>query len=779
VIGRTISHYKIVEELGRGGMGVVYKAVDTRLDRPVVLKFLTPTFTSDTAAKKRFILEAKAASALQHNNICTIHGIDETDDGRMFICMEYYEGQTLKQMISGGPLPADRVADITHQVAEGLAKAHRAGMVHRDIKPANIVVTRDGVVKILDFGVAKLAGQTKLTRTGATVGTVSYMSPEQARGEDTTAGSDVFSLGCVMYEMLTGKNPFAAEHDAAALYRIMNIEPEPVQKSRDDVPAELQRVVDTALQKGVPDRYQNAAELAADLDGSGNGGRNPGNPRRTKAHRRWRMVSIASVSLLLLVTGYFAFTRVFSPAPGPDNKASIAVLPFVNLSSDPDNEYFSDGITEDLIHALARINDLRVLSRTSAFQFKGRALDVREIGRKLGVGTVLEGTVRIAGDQLVITANLIDVENGLEIWSDRFEKQISNVFAIQSQIATTIADKMHVHLVDGGQTQLVERHTDNIDAYTLYLRGRYQWNIRTPEALERAASLFEQSAEFDTNYALAWAGLADVYLMMANYSTFPADSLFLLAESAALRALNIDDRLAEAHASYAMINFVFRWDYDKAERAYRRAVELQPSYATAHHWYAMFLAFMGRPDEAIDEINLALSCDPVSLIINSAVGLVLYFAGDYDAAIEQCYKTLELDPEFVPAQTTLGRAYSQKGMYADAAAWLEKAIEIAGPRPNTLGLLGYVYAKSGQRARAEEILSGLQSPERRIRTEFLDMVMVYVGLGDMDNALEWVAQIRNQHSFEILLMQADPALSDLRNTTKYEQTMASIGFPLP
>jgi serine/threonine-protein kinase len=779
MIGQTVSHYKITEKLGDGGMGVVYKAVDTKLDRLVALKFLRPELTSEPNAKQRFVHEARAASALQHNNICTIHEIDEIEDGHVFIAMDCYEGETLKQKIARGPLPVDEAVDIVSQVAEGLARAHAAGMVHRDIKPANIIITRDGVVKIVDFGLAKLAGQTRVTKTGAMAGTIVYMSPEQAMGTDVDHRSDIFSLGAVFYEMLTGDLPFKGDHEAAVLYGIIHNDPEPLAKYRSDITEGLQRMAGTALRKEPGERYQNASEIAADLKRFRESV--PTIERRLgwAKHNLRQRISIALVSILIVIGGYIVYSRYLSPQASESAVASIVVLPFINLSSEPDDEYFSDGITEDLIHALAKVDDLRVVSRTSAFQFKGKTADIRDIGKKLGAGTVLEGTVRKSGDELVITANLIDVADGLEIWSERFEMLMSDVFTIQNQISLTIVEKMQLQLAGGQADEIIRPYTENIDAYTLYLKGRYQWNIRSLEALEKARQLFEQAVAIDTKYALAYSGLADVYLMMANYSNSPTDELYLKARVAARKAIDIDPGLAEAHVSYALVSWIFDWDWQTANKEFARAVELKPAYATTYHWRAMFLAFMGRFDDAVAEIERALAKDPVSLIINAAAGLLLYCGEDFDAAIEQCFKTLDMDPEFNPAVTTLARAYIQTGKYDEAISWLEKSIRLAGRRTYTLALLAYAFALAGKHKEAMDILVELQSEENKGKVDPYDMVIVNIGLGDSRAALDWLQRSGDHRGFGIFNIQADPALAGFRNTPEYTTTMKTIGFPIP
>lgn len=779
LIGETVSHYKIDEDLGGGGMGVVYKATDTKLDRSVALKFLPPELTRDPDMKRRFVREAKAASALQHHNICTIHEIAETDDGRLFICMDYYRGKTLKQRIAEGPLPVEEAVRVALQTAEGLAKAHEAGIVHRDIKPANIVITNDGVVKIIDFGTAKLKGRSKLTQTGRTIGTIAYMSPEQATGRPVDHRSDIFSLGVVLYEMLTGRPPFESDHDAGVLYSIVNSDPAPLATGRRGAPSELHGIVKTMLAKECDDRYQSFGEVVSDLEALRDGLKSVKHGKRKKRPISIRLVAIVLASILAVIGGFFIYSYLSSSWTGQTVDSSIAVLPFVSLSDDPDDEFLSDGITEDLIYRLAKVGNLRVVSRTSVFQFKGQTADVRDIGKQLGVGVILEGTVRRSGDRLVLTAHLVDVADGVEIWSDRFEESLPDVFTIQDELSATIVDKLELQLTGESPRPTVASYTDNIEAYTLYLKGRYQWNIRSPEALEKAERFFEQATTIDSSYALAYAGLADVYLMKANYSHYGTNDLYVRAKAAARQATDIDPTLAEAHTSLALVSWIFDWDWRTADEEFARAVALRPAYATTHHWRAMFLAFMGRFDDAVTEIDLALAKDPVSLIINSAAGLLRYCARDFKGAIEHCLMALDMDPDFNPAITTLARIYLQMGDHDEATVWLEKSIEVAGRRPGTLAVLGYALATAGKREEAADILTELNEIERNDGSEVSDMVLIHVALGDVNGALDSLRKIGHSRGFGIFVLQADPLLADFRSTPAYAGTMKAIGFRLP
>jgi serine/threonine protein kinase len=544
MIGQNISHYKILEKLGEGGMGVVYKAEDTKLKRIVALKFLPPELTRDPEAKERFIHEAQAASALDHPNICTIYEIGETDEGQLFIAMACCEGETLKKKIERGPLKIDDTNDVALQVAQGLRKAHEKGIVHRDIKPTNIIVTTDGVVKIVDFGLAKLVRQTRVTKAGTTVGTVAYMSPEQARGEEVDHRTDIWSIGIVLYEMLTGLRPFRSEYDQALVYSILNEEPEPLKSLRPDVPTELEQVVEKALHKDLGKRVQQIGELVSAL----NSLKKKREMEGDKTH------------------------------PEPKGVLpSIAVIPFVNMSADPENEYFSDGLAEELINALSKLEGLHVVARTSAFRFRGKDIDIREIGKQLNVNTILEGSVRKAGNRLRITAQLIKVADGYHLWSERFDRELQDVFAIQDEISLAIVDNLKVKLLGGDRERLAKRYKDNFEVYDLYLKGRYYLNTITEEGIKKSLDYFQQAIQKDPSCALAYAGTAGAYGVLAVLGLAASGEVIPRAKSELLKALELDDYLAEAHAWLGEINLGYYWDWSAAEKELKRAIELKPN----------------------------------------------------------------------------------------------------------------------------------------------------------------------------------------------------------
>jgi TolB-like protein/tRNA A-37 threonylcarbamoyl transferase component Bud32/Flp pilus assembly protein TadD len=740
MIGQTVSHYKILEMLGGGGMGVVYKAQDVKLKRTVALKFLPPEFNLESAAKTRLMLEAQAASALQHHNIVTIHEIDETPDGRLFICMDCYEGQTLKEKIAEGPLQIGEALDIAKQTAEGLAKAHEAGLVHRDIKPANIIVTQDRVVKILDFGLAKLAGATQVTKTGTTVGTIAYMSPEQVTGETVDHRSDLWSLGAVLYEALAGQRPFNAEYEAAILYEILNAAPRPLRDLRPRLPVELERIVTRALAKDPVGRYQSAKELASDLG----------------VLRRKIELGMADGAV-----------------SAQEPKASVAVLPFTNMSADREQEYFCDGMAEEIINALTKVQELRVVARTSAFSFKGKTEDVREIGRKLNADAVLEGSVRKAGNRLRVTAQLINVTDGYHVWADRYDGNMEDVFAVQDEISRAIVQKLTAELVRKPPGELVKRYTENLKAYHLYLKGRYHQNLRTRPNLEASAASFKGALQEDDRYALAYAGLADTYALSGFYSVLAPKDAFPRATELALRAIELDGSLAEAYTSLGYARVQYDWgEWDDAERAFLRAIELDPRYATAHHWYGLFLMLRGRMEESVAHAQRALECDPFSLIVHTFLNWVTYLRRDYDLTVAGLRTTLEFDPNFVPAHFFLGLALAQQRKFDEAVLEFERADVAFGGSGLFRAARAYALPLAGRQAEAEKILDGFEDPSQTMYVPRYYVAAARLAMGQTDRAFDELERAFAERDFWLMFLSVDPIFDTIRSAPRFATLLA-------
>lgn len=715
-------------------MGAVYKAEDTKLKRIVALKFLPPELTPDEDAKERFIHEAQAASALDHPNICNIHEINQTDEGQMFIAMACYEGETLKVRIAKGEIRIEGALQIAIQVAQGLQQAHEKGIVHRDIKPANIVVTKDGVAKILDFGLAKLAGQAKLTKTGSTLGTAAYMSPEQAKGEEVDQRTDIWSLGVVFYELLSGRLPFRGEHEAALLYSIVHESPVPITTYRADVPAPLTLIISKALEKERTERYQSARELVDDLN-----------------------------------------KAAATPVAVPKQEKSIVVLPFVDMSPQKDQEYFCDGIAEELMNALAKLQHLRVASQTSARSFKGKGLDVRAIGQTLNVGTVLEGSIRKAEQKLRIAVQLVNVEDGYQLWSERYDRQLDDVFAVQDEISRAILEALKIKLGLGEDERRVKRYTENLEAYQLFLKGRFYLNERSAASLKKSLEYFDEALQKDAGYALAYAGMADSYLLLGWYGDLRPNESYSRARSAVKRALELDPSLAEAHTSLAAIKEAFDWDFAGAEQEFQKAIELNPNYATARHWYGLYLARMGRYEEAHRQLQRALELDPFSPTININVGVAYYLEREYAQAVPRFRKALEIDPGFLPAHASLGRVLVEQGLHEEAVLELMSA-NVTGNDPWILANLVHAFSRAGNRKAALLIYNELKemSPRRHVPTACL--AIAYSSLGETDKAFEMLEQAYQERAGLWFLLRGDPVFDNLRSDPRFTSMLRRIGL---
>ena len=820
MIGQNISHYKVLEKLGGGGMGVVYKAEDTKLKRLVALKFLPPDLTRDEDAKERFVHEAQAASALDHLNICNIHEIDETEDGQMFICMAYYDGHTLKKHIARGTTSVEEAMNIAIQTAEGLAKAHAQGIVHRDIKPANIMLTNDGVVKIVDFGLAKLAGMSHVTRTGTTVGTVAYMSPEQARGEPADQRSDIFSLGVLLYELVTGELPFKAEHQAALLYQVVNTPHKPLSDVRPNLPPQFERIVNKSLEKNAPDRYQLAEELLDDLKlvqkelTTQELLKQAGVP--VSMRKKTMPWVISGTAILLIIIGIYLF---YPTTRESADRRSIAVLPFANLSEDKENQYFSDGITEDIITQLSRIGDLRVISRTSTMRYRGTEKTIPEIGKELDVATILEGSVRREGNQVRIVAQLVDVRNDEHLWAETYDKELTQIFAIQSNVARRIAEALKATLSPIEKERIEKKATDNLDAYTYYLKGREYYYRYHKQDNENAIELFKKALELDPNYALAYAGLGDAYGQGTQKFGFAhdwGDS----AIAASQKAISLDPNLAEAYKSLSL-GYGEKGLYRKALASLYKSVELNPNYFPAVSNIGWGNWLTGRFDEALFWFNKGLTLNPAFPYTHFSIGMTYLRIGDYPKSKEWFKKALELQPDFTYGYVGLSLAFQAEGQfekaveqnqkilaiapddligmavvadtrmlmsdYALARQYYEKVVELNPTGVNTLTgsvnstRLGYVLWEMGQQAEARNLFRINIQMDRQFMEEGnesfhlrYDLACIHAIQGQRQEAYAWLQKAIDAGWRDYQWGTQDPLLENLRNDEEFKQKMEYV-----
>ncbi len=771
MIGTTVSHYQILERLGGGGMGVVYKARDLRLDRPIALKFLPPDLTRDPEAKQRFIHEAKTASSLQHNNICTVHDIDQTPEGQLFIVMDLYEGETLKSKIERGALKVDEAIDTVVQIAQGLTKAHEHGIVHRDIKPANIMLTADGVVKIVDFGLAKLSGRTLLTKSGMTLGTVAYMSPEQAKGDPVDQRTDIWSLGVILYEMITGRLPFRGDYEQAIIYQTLNAEPDPIGPLRPDAPAGLQRIITKAMQKDPLKRYQQIEAMRTDLqalkDAPGSG--TPAESwLRQISWKHPRFIRNAGLVVALFVLTVTVTVFLSRRATAID---SVALLPFVNATGDSTLEYLCDGLTETLINRFSQLPQLHVVARTTAFSYKGKEQNPQEVGQALHVRAVLTGKIVQRGDLLTIQADLVDAHEGTQLWGERYNRKMSDILALQEDIAEQISDRLRLKLSGEEQRRLSRTFTQDAEAYQLYLKGRYWSEGLTQEGFRKAVGYFNQAIEKDPSYALAYAGLADAYYWVSNMYLPPREAMEK-SRAAALRAIERDSLLSEAHLSLALVKMAYDFDWPGAEVEFRRATELNPGFAWAHFWLGRYLTFMCRYDEAMAELRRAKQLDPLSPFISIEMGLPAFFMHRYDEALENARKTVEMNPSFFFAHYVLGDQYIQKEDYSSAIGEFQAAIRL-DDSPVLLAGLGRAYAASGEIAKADSILHELST---RPYPPPYDIALIYCSMAKKDQAFQWLQEAYVDRNDGLIWLKCDPRLDPLRSDPRFMTLIKKLGL---
>jgi len=807
LIGRQVGHYLVEKQLGAGGMGEVYLARDVRLGRSVALKLLDPRFTDDGATRVRFLREARLASVLDHPNICTVHEVGEAAD-RLFIAMQYVEGQTLRRVIGGRPLSLDSLLSISMQVADALSAAHAQGIIHRDIKPGNIIVTSRGQAKVLDFGLAKLLeraegkAETHLTMTGAVMGTPASMSPEQARGEHVDHRSDIFSFGVVLYEMATGQIPFGGRSKADVISAVLNQPQTPSSKLNKDITLRLSAVIDRMLAKETSERYQRMDDVISGLRqvvkevggldrlfSSSDLPRGvvplvpPRPPQLFGTFGRWiqrrtalvvfTIIAVLGVGLALAI--YLSRRQQSQPAIPIK---SLAVLPFKPLIAESRDEALEMGMADTLINKLGNIKQVTVRPLSAVRQYTGLEQDAVSAGREQKVDAVLDGNIQKAGDKIRVTVKLVRVADGHEIWSEQFDEKMTDIFSVQDAVSSKVSGVLAITLTGEEKEQLTKRQTGDVEAYQLYLIGRYHLNRLTDDGFRKGRDYFQQAISRDPNYALAYAGLADAHNRLSGWNAVSPHEGFPRARAAALKALELDDKLAEAHTMLGIVKLLYEWDWAGAEREFRQAIAINPSYADAHQMYSYYLSqAMGRYDEALAEMRRAQELDPLSLEKTTGIGDIFYYQRRYDQAREQYQRALEMDPKSGVTHWLMGNVHVKEARFEEAIAEYQKAIPLSGESPDEPASLACAYALSGKKREAQQVLAELQERSKRSYISPVIIAFIYAALGEKDQAFAWLDKAYEGRDFILVLLKAEPMFDNLRSDPRFANLVRRVGLP--
>ena len=776
--------YQIIEELGKGGMGRVYRVLDKKVNEEVVLKLIKPEIGLDKKTIERFSNELKFSRKIVHKNVARMFDLNE-EKGAHYITMEYVRGEDLRRLIRKiGILSPGQVMPIARQVCEGLEEAHRLGVVHRDLKPSNIMIDEEGNARIMDFGIARSVKERGITGEGVIIGTPEYMSPEQVEGQDIDQRSDIYSLGVILFEMATGRVPFEGDTPLSIAVKHKTEIPRDPKEINPNIPDDLKRLILRCLEKDKIKRYQSAAEVYSELSRIDKGipaaervvpKRMPFTSKEITVTFGMKKVLLPILGLVFLILAAIVIWKILptkrEAAPAASAKKSIAVLPFEDLSQAKSNEYLCDGISATLINALTNIEGLWVPAQTSAFSFKGKTQDIRDIGQKLGVDNVLEGSVQVAGDNLRVTARISNVQDGRQVWSEIYNRKMADMFAIQDDIAKAIVTALKIKLLGEKGAPLIKNYTENLEAYSLYLQGRNSWNKRDEANLTKSIEYFEKAIEIDPNYALAYAGLGDAYYVLGQNGIWSPEKALPKAKAAALKALEIDNKLAEAHTSLAGIMVDYEWDFAGAEKEFKLAIELKPNYATAHAWYAGLFSGLGLHEEAIREVKIARNLDPLSPRIGQNVGIYLYYARRYDQAIEELNKALEVDPNHAAIYETLGWAYEAMGKYNEAVKSYLRFIELIGGSKDRDTDMASCYALMGKQEEARRILNNAIEYSKKNYHSPENIAEVFAVLGEKDQTFVWlekalrerdprlIESLKNQHRFDPV--RSDPRFTDL------------------